>query len=668
MARTRTAVGRSSLTPGPAAAWYAAASLVLTWPLVPGLARDIPWDLGDSILNVWIIQRGADLLLRFLGGDLAALSGYWNAPIFYPEPLALAYSEHLSAQILQVLPVYAVTGNAVLTYNVVFLSTFVLSGLGMFLFVRQLTGSARAAFVAGLIYAFTPYRIGQFSHVQVLSSQWMPFVLFGLARYFETRRLLPLAGSVAALVLNNLSCGYYLLFFPPLAAVYVMWEVATRALWRERRVWLHLFVAGLIVGAATAPFVVPYADVRGRGFEPRPIAEVAAFSADAYSYVTAHSHNRLWGSAVQVFPKPEGELFPGVLPIALALLAAGARGRSDGSVTGVSPARPVTSWRVRLEGAALRLAATTCGVHLALLALVIGTGGVSAKWAGLSVRVSSPGRTLLIAAGSFAVWAFLSPRLRATMSRAWRSPVAMAAAALLVAWVLSLGPRPETLGRHLADWGPYAWLYAYVPGFDGLRVPARFGMLAMLFLAVLAGYGTTALERRSWFTRAALVVLCLSVLAESAAAPIVLNGMSPLTGVATPYGPLRTGSTTPAVYRAVAALPADAVLVEFPFGVEDYELRYMLASASHRRPLLNGYSGGFPLSYIRHGATLGRALADPDLAWQDLAASGATHAVVHETAFLGDEGARLSAWLEARGARLLAELDGDRLFELPARN
>ena len=52
---------------------------------------------------------------------------------------------------------------------------FVLSAFGMFLFVRELTGSRSAAFLAGVAYGFAPYRFGTLSHLQVLSSMWMPF-------------------------------------------------------------------------------------------------------------------------------------------------------------------------------------------------------------------------------------------------------------------------------------------------------------------------------------------------------------------------------------------------------------------------------------------------------------------------------------------------------------
>src|SRR4051812_1690683 len=211
---------------GRAAGLYSIIAIVFTWPLVLGLTRDIPWDLGDSLLNCWILEWDAHHLLRFLSGDVSAMRGFWNANIFYPEPLTLAYSEHLFAQAVQIVPVYALTHNIILCYNLLFLSTFVLSGLGMFLLVRESTGSHRAGLVAGMIYAFAPLRVPQFAHLQVISSQWMPFALYGLRRYFDAyeerkrnivgRSLFrPLAGAAFALVLQNLSCGYFLLFFAP---------------------------------------------------------------------------------------------------------------------------------------------------------------------------------------------------------------------------------------------------------------------------------------------------------------------------------------------------------------------------------------------------------------------------------------------------------------------
>jgi len=729
---------------GPAAAvgatvWYAVITLLMTWPLATGLARDIPWDLGDSVLNCWILQWGADHWLRFLGGDLGAFRGYFNANIFYPEPLTIAYSEHMTAQVVQILPVYALTHNIVLAYNLLFLSTFVLSGLGAYLLVRELTGSARAGFVAGLLYAFAPYRIGEFSHLQVLSSQWMPFALYAFRRYFESRRLWSLAGAALALVAQNLSCGYFLVYFAPFVAAYVIYEIASRGRWRDVRMWGELGAAAVAVAAVTVPLLLPYMALRERGFGPRPFEEVTHYSADVYSYLTAHGAQFFWGAIMRAFPKSEGDLFPSVVPVLLAVIGVVAHARVTWAVTrsrGADPAPPL--WRRALiYGAAAVLAWQAWSV-----VIILARNGIDWQLGSLVLRVHNLARALRSAALAAVVLAVFSPRARSFMRGVPTSAVAFYVAAALAAFWLSFGPIIYSKGLRVAGDGLYWWLYLNVPGVDSLRVPARMGMLVALFLAVLGGYGARAIERmfrpfdspargalapfdsaqgrqgkeaprlrredeatasrgpddapeaprlqthtdagsrlrsrgaiapragrrqRRMLDRSAIILAAASVLflVESTPAPIELNRTWSVGGLKAAPVPVIAADGPPAIYRAVRALPAQAVLVEFPFGEEQYELRYMLYSAEHWRPLLNGYSGGFPLSYAVNRAGLGRVLEDPDTAWRVLATSGATHAIVHEDIYLDGNGARVSSWLRAHGSRQVAASDEDVLFELP---
>ncbi len=133
------------------------------------------------------------------------------------------------------------------------------------------------------------------SHLQALSSQWLPFALYGLRRFFTTRRLTPLAGATLALVAQNLSNGYYLIFFTPFVVAYCLYEIADRRLWADLRVLAGLASAGLATIVATAPFLVPYLLVRGVGFEPRGVEEVRGYSADLLAWLTAAPASRLWG-------------------------------------------------------------------------------------------------------------------------------------------------------------------------------------------------------------------------------------------------------------------------------------------------------------------------------------------------------------------------------------
>ena len=646
-----------------ATAWYVVATIAMTWPLVLGLTRDIPGDLGDPLFNCWVLGWGAHHLGRFLTGHLDAFSGFWNANIYYPAPLALAYSEHLFAQAVQILPVYALTGNLLLCYNLLFLSTYVLSGVGTYLLVRDLTGSPRAAFVAGLLYGFAPYRVPQLPHLQVLSSQWMPFVLFGLRRYFQSRRPWALAGAMVALLAQNLSCGYYALFFAPFVAAYVLYEIVQRRAARDLRLWGALVLAAGLLLLANWPFIQAYRAVRAHGFERRTVTEVSSFSADVLSYATAGEALRLWGGRVNAMPRGEGELFPGVVPVVLA---------SAGLVwLGVNAwrsarkgRRPVVVWQ-RL------IAATSAMVFIAetlAVALILARHRVSFDLWFVSVRAKTLEWPIELALLAFVVLMVASPTARAALKESFRGPAPFFLAAASAAFVLSLGPVIRSGGFPLAA-GPYLLFQKWVPGADGLRVPARFAMLVALFLALLAGYGAAGVER--WLGRRGVLVLTAGVLflLEATAAPISLNVGWDARGLAPPVRFVRIGPNVAPVYPYLATLPADAVVVEFPFGDIAYEMQYVFYSTYHWRPLLNGYSGGAPLTYVRLVGLLQKPELAPERAWQALIDAGATHAVVHETAYLPGTGEEKEVidWLLRHHAVELKVLRTDRVFALPHR-
>jgi hypothetical protein len=348
-----------------ALAAYSIIAVALTWPLARGLTRNVAWDLGDSILNMWILAWDGEQFRAILSGQLDHIRTFFDANIFHPAALTLAYSEHLFPQAVTIFPVYLVTRNPILCYNLLFLSTFILSGLGMYLLVRELTGNATAGFIAGLLFAFAPYRIPQSSHLQVLSSQWMPLAMFGFRRYFVTGRRRTLAAASCAVVVQNLSCGYYLLYFTPFVAAYVVFEAWRSGGGRDRRAWVDLAVAAGVIVVLTTPFVVPYMRVRQELQLSRSLTEVTRLSADVYSYATASEAERFWGSRIaDVFRKPEGELFPGVVTVLLAVIGLiwGERDRQrNGRREGMAAVNDGPRWRVWM----VPLLVTVIGLHLA---------------------------------------------------------------------------------------------------------------------------------------------------------------------------------------------------------------------------------------------------------------------------------------------------------------
>jgi hypothetical protein len=652
--------GRALVNPDSAvnaAAWFAIATLVTTWPLARGLATDIPHDFGDPLLNCWILGWSADHLLRFLSGDLTAFAGFWQANIFHPAPMAFAYSEHLFAQAVQILPVYAVTGNLILCYNLLFLSTFFLSALGAYLLVRELTGDGRAGLLAGCAFGFAVFRIAHFPQLQVLSAQWMPFALYGLRRHFESGRWRPLAGGVLALIAQNLSCGYYLVFFTPFVGAYVLYEMWDRGRLRDVRLWGRMLLAAAVTVLATVPFLWPYLELRRLGFPPRSLDEVRFYSADVLAYLTTSPEVRLWGARMQKLARPEGELFPGLIPVVFACAAVGLHLWALWKGTRRAPppsrwARPVVFVLVAVLALSLLAAVTILTGHRFVL-----------EWGPITLRVMGLARTLRIAAVAFAGLIVLSPRVRALLQGQPRSLVGFCAAAVLVAFALSLGPTVTVGNVRLSD-GWYLYLYKYVPGFDGLRVPARMGMLVALFLALLAGTGAAALVRASRRWRPAVLAACVLFLVESTPAPIRVNIPYDSRGLARTPARIETGRAVPAVYKYLRTLPADAVIIEFPFGATAYDLRYTYYSTVHWRRLVNGYSGGAPPWYQTLADELAWPLGDKSRAFAALRAHGVTHAVVHEDAYLDATGSQVAQWLRESGAVEIARSGRSRVLAL----
>jgi hypothetical protein len=644
----------------PIAVAFTILAIVMTWPLTRDIATWIAWDMGDPVFNSWVLMWTGGQVLATLGGDFNAIHQYWHGNIFSPEQLTITYSEHLTPQMLQALPIWAITDNIVLAYNLLFLSTFVLSGVGMYLFVRELTGRRSAAFIAGVAFAFAPYRISQYSHLQVLSSQWMPFALYGLRRYFVTRRTKPLAGAAAALVLQNLSCGYYMLFFGPFAGLYAIYEIAHRGLWREWRVWRALAVAAVAVGICTWPFVSPYLEVRkGGDVGVRSFEELMRFSADTHSIATSSAYSKLWGVdglRLLAYPKGEGEGFPGFTILALA-----AAGAVWGLRRGVRAARFASDaiW----QRAAAALVALLLAVDVVALLVMFVRGSLPVVVRGRPYHDTDP----------FLIALFVLPIIAILVVPAWRrairemhagSGVGFFIDGAVLATLLSYGPRIQAAGNILGL-GPYYWLWTYVPGFDGVRVPARFFMVIALFLAVLAGLGVAALATR-WprALRAVVAGALAGILAESWVAPMPTNvRMTSRYYHLTPRKLLMGDEVSP-VYQYVKAAAGKFVLIEFPFGEPPYEILATFYAGYHRKPLVNGFSGFFPEGYLRRSTFLQYVPFDLEAATKALSTTGATHALVHEAAYPDGRGQEINAWLESTGATLVMKHESDRLYRL----
>jgi TRAP-type mannitol/chloroaromatic compound transport system permease large subunit len=89
----------------------------------------------------------------------------------------------------------------VTTFNVIYLVNVTLAGFGMYLLARRLTGRTPEAFVAGLLFAWSPFMVarGQ-AHFSLVAAAPLPIFMLMLHRAWDTRRLRDavLAGATLA--------------------------------------------------------------------------------------------------------------------------------------------------------------------------------------------------------------------------------------------------------------------------------------------------------------------------------------------------------------------------------------------------------------------------------------------------------------------------------------
>jgi len=443
------------------AAAYVLLALAYTWPLPLRLATGVIHDPYDPLLNAWILWWNTQAM--------PLTQHWWNAPIFYPSPGTLAFSEHLIG-LSPIAAPFAFFNAPLLGYNLALLATYPLCALSAHFLVYTLTRRHDAAFVAGLAYAFAPYRLGQLPHIQVMTTYWTPLCLAALHRYDLTRKHAWIAIAAAAFLMQSLSSGYFMFFLAVLMALWFLWFALGR--------WpLRMFVAAACAFGVAALLLIPFLSgyqhiLRDTYGFKRSLYEIRIFSADVAGLLLASEDLLLWGW-VHVIQRPESGLFPG---LTIVVLTAYAIYRTHPFVsTGDSVAQR------RLKAALL--------VVLALLLVATAMPLVYGPWRLTigGVRVLSIGRadkpfTLVLIASLTLL--LLLPRVRAALSR--RSLLAFYVIAASIMFVCALGPDPTVMGRKFIYQAPYGQLMR-LEGFDGLRVPARFWTMALACLSVVAG-------------------------------------------------------------------------------------------------------------------------------------------------------------------------------------
>ncbi len=577
-------------------ALYAVLAVVMTWPLALRLSTAVA-DLGDPLLNVWIIDWDCYALTH-------APLHIFQAPLFYPSHYPLAYSENMIAVAALVLPFHLAGLPPIAVYNVALLLGLALSAYAGYVLAQLATRNAQpvASFIAGLLYGFVPYKLAHLQHLQILWSLWPPLLLAALIAYRRapSRRNAALIG--AAIVLSAMTNLYYFIFgMLTLAVALVLIAIAER---RDARFWLRLFAAVALAGVVLIPILRPYAMVAKEYDMRRGSGESLGNSATPGDWLIAPDRSALYGPIVDPASRHnERELFPGMILLVLAMAAILLTPRpSDAVSRPPSAGERQTAYGIRV-----------LDVLIVLAAIATYIGAVTD-----SERLTTKFPAMLLVITIVARLAIRFPRalgagnLRSALAQSrWPLELWMAALWIAAGFLGSLG-----LNAFF-----HSFLFQYVPGFRATRVPARWAMIAYAGLAPWAACGTAMLMRGRRTVAALLLALALVDVWPRIRWELAPVEVAPVDRwiAETKSGPL-------------FFLPIDRLNLLY---------EYMLRATLHHQPIMNAISGFEP---PLHRALRSQPLSD--LTLDRLEKTGYRFVVVRPD-WAGPEVFTIYAWLQS---------------------
>lgn len=263
-----------------------------TWPLAARLGDSLPGWPADNfafLYKLWWFRT--------------ALLEQQRSPLFDPGSYApfgfnLGQGEPTLANTLPGVVLGALT-NDVVAYNLLALSSFVVSGIGAYLLVKELSSSRLAALVSGLAFAFCPYRLSQFAgHLQLLGTGWIALAFYFLERLLRTGRvrdglLLGLTFGLAAL-----SAWYYAYMVGLALGAYLLLRLAFGGRGYDlRKVLVGLFAGAVLFLVLASPVAIPSLQLWAEGGLTHSAKAADEHSAAPADYVVRNPLHPVWGEA-----------------------------------------------------------------------------------------------------------------------------------------------------------------------------------------------------------------------------------------------------------------------------------------------------------------------------------------------------------------------------------
>lgn len=272
--------------------FYLLLTLAVTWPLSLHLADRVPgWYVADNYEYLWKMSWVRQALFDPGTNPLFA------PHISYPTGFHLAHAELTPLHTVLALPLTAMLGEIV-SYNLMAMFSFVLTGWATYRLVLRWTGSPPAGLLSGVVLTLTPYHTVRYGGIlPLMAIQGLPLTLLGLELWLEQRSLRALAVVGLGYLLAAWASIYYAFGMLLVGGLYLVLRMRShRAPLPASRELMGLVA---VVAVVLIPLALPYLDLSNQSSLAIPLDETDFWSASLTDYLVPPGLHPLWGQFVQ---------------------------------------------------------------------------------------------------------------------------------------------------------------------------------------------------------------------------------------------------------------------------------------------------------------------------------------------------------------------------------
>lgn len=278
---------------------YAMLAAIVTYPVIFNM---------NSMVPMW----GSDVYQAF--GNISNQVGIIHAKGILSGLKYLAET----SQINVFLPyaTLAVLTNKFFAYNFIFLASFILSGVGMYLLTLHFIKDKTAAFIAGIIFAFAPFHFHQAlsTNIGTMHQELLPFFILFLFKFFEKFKLRYFIALIGMALLIAITEHQLLAFTVIFVAFFTIYKVITeREIIRNKKLWLYAVSSVVFLVTLALTIFKPLLEVATseNNFLDAGIGKAAKYSMNFLDTISPPDTHSVWSFFGKIINSGDNVYFVG---------------------------------------------------------------------------------------------------------------------------------------------------------------------------------------------------------------------------------------------------------------------------------------------------------------------------------------------------------------------